>query len=174
MNISTLKLFRPMGLTVILLVILEIVTATVFPLVGIENYQIPFNILIVFYLSFKLDSPYLAVLIFLVQFFHSLFSIEGWAIGTFIGVLISRIIYFFKETVDFFAFPLVTLVVQASFLLWLLFSSLFLYFQNGPIWSRFWVFIPESIIASLLAPVLFIVLERIWKQDEEASLRGVG
>jgi len=107
-----------MGLTLLLLIILEVLTATVLPLIGIENYQVPFNILIVLYLSFKLDNPYLAVLIFIVQFFHSLFSIEGWAIGTFIGVLISRVIYIFKETVQFFTFPLVILVVQASFLLW--------------------------------------------------------
>jgi len=163
-----------MGLTLLLLILLEVITATVLPLIGIEDYQIPFNILIVLYLSFKLDSPYLAVLILMVQFFHSLFSIESWAIGTFIGVLISRIIYLFKETVQFFAFPLVIFVVQGCFFLWLLFSSLFLYFQNGPVWSRIWIFIPESLMASLLAPVLFLVLERIWKQDEEASLRGVG
>jgi hypothetical protein len=165
-----------MGLTLVLLVVLEVISATVFPLIGIEKYQIPFNILIVLYLSFKLDSPYLALLILLVQYFHSLFSIEGWAIGTFIGVLISRIIYLFKETVEFFAFPLVIIVVQVSFLLWLIFSSMFVYFGNNsfaPVWSRFWIFIPESIIASLLSPLLFMVLEKIWKQDEEASLRGV-
>jgi len=166
-----------MALTLAVLVVLEVISATIFPLIGIENYQIPFNILIVLYLSFKLDSPYLAVLILLVQYFHSLFSIEGWAIGTFIAVLLSRIIYFFKETIQFFSFPLVILVVQASFLLWFLFSSIFLYFQNNsfaPIWSRFWIFFPESVIASILAPLLFLLLERIWKQDEEATLQGVG
>ena len=165
-----------MVLTLILLIVLEVISATIFPLMGIEKYQIPFNILIVLYLSFKLDSPYLAVLILSVQYFHSLFSIEGWAIGTLIGVLISRVIYFFKETVQFFTFPLVILVVQASFLLWFIFSSMFIYFQSnsfGPVWSRFWVFIPESIIASLLSPLLFMVLERFWRQDEEASFRGV-
>lgn len=176
MNLSTLKLLRPMGLTLALLVVLEVISATIFPLVGIENYQIPFNILIVLYLSFKLDSPYLALLILSVQYFHSLFSIEGWAVGTFIGVLLSRIIYLFKETIDFFAFPLVILVVQACLLSWFIFSSLFIYFQNhsfGPVWSRFWVFIPESLIASLISPVLFLILERIWRQNEEASFRGV-
>jgi len=33
---------------------------------------------------------------------------------------------------------------------------------------------PESMVASLLSPILFLVLEKIWKKDEEASLWGVG
>lgn len=165
-----------MFLTLLLLVFLEIISATVFPLLGIINYQIPFNILIVLYLCFKLDGPYVAVLILIVQYFHSLFSIEGWAIGTIIGVVISRIIYFFREAVQFFSFPIVIVVVEASLILWFILSSLFIYFQRnsfGPILDKFWIFIPESILASIIAPLLFFVLERIWKQ-EEAQLQGVG
>ena len=84
-------------LTLIILILFEILTTAFFPALGIKNYRIPFNILIVLYMGFKVESPFIAIFIFVLQYFHSFFSVEGWEMGTIAGISICIIIGYFDN-----------------------------------------------------------------------------
>ncbi len=68
----------PLIKTLFLLFILEVITTAVFPNIGLLHYRIPFNILLVLFLGLRLETPYLAIIILIVQYFHGFFSVEGW------------------------------------------------------------------------------------------------
>ena len=83
------NLLVPLFITLLILIVLEILSTTFLPFFGLIKYRIPFNILIVLYLCFKLDSPHVAIFILITQYVHSFFSVEGWEMGTIAGVIIS-------------------------------------------------------------------------------------
>lgn len=66
----------PLIKTLILLFILEVITTAVFPNIGLLHYRIPFNILLVLFLGLRLETPYLAVIIMIVQYFHGFFPLK--------------------------------------------------------------------------------------------------
>ena len=101
MRLKLKNLWAPLVATMGLLIFFEIISSTLFPIVGIQNYRLPFHILIVLYLGFRLETPYLSFLVLLLQYIHSLFSIEGWALGTVAGVLICMLCAYLKELLDF-------------------------------------------------------------------------
>ena len=68
----------PLIISCIILILFEIISTTVFPIIGIENIRIPFHVLIILYMGFKLDTAWLGVLIFIIMVTHSFFTIEGW------------------------------------------------------------------------------------------------
>lgn len=160
-------------ITLLILIVLEIVSTTVLPIVGFNKFTIPFNVLIVLYLGFKLEVPYLAILILLVQYFHSFFSIEGWELGTIAGIVICFIISYVRDLIHFssaFATMVVTQIFQVC---WFLTVSGLLYMKLGQIdyiVEKFWRFIPESLIISLIAPFFFAIFDKIWKVSDTGML----
>lgn len=163
----------PLLLTLALLFILEILSTTVLPIFGLQRYVIPFNILIVLFMGFKLQTPYLAVLILIVQYFHHFFTVEGWEMGTVAGVVICLLISYLRDVIHFSSAAMTVLVTQIFQCVWFLIVSILLYSRMGDmtfVIDKFWRFIPESIIVSLLAPFFFSILEKFWSGGEEASL----
>ncbi|AYF43519.1 MULTISPECIES: hypothetical protein [Halobacteriovorax] len=160
-------------ITVLILIVLEVLASAFLPLFGLNKYMIPFNILIVLYVGFKLETPYLALIILSLQLVHSLFSIEGWEYGTIAGVLICIVIAYLRDLLHFtssFITMLTTFIFQ---ILWFLISSSLLYLKFDSfdyIVQKFWRFIPESIILSLLAPVFFSLLDKVWKTKGEGLM----
>ena len=108
----------PLIKTILLLFFLELMTTAVFPMIGLVNYRIPFNILIVLYLGLRLETPYLAILILCVQYFHSFFSVEGWEMGTVTGIVICIIVSYIREMMHFSSWGMTIVITQLFQLLW--------------------------------------------------------
>lgn len=167
------SLILPLILTLLMLCVLEIFSTAFLPVVGLRKYIIPFNILIILYLGFKLESPYIAILIILIEYFHSFFSIEGWEFGTIAGVFICILTSYLRDILHFSSAGMTMLVTQIFQGVWFLIVSAIMYIRlenMDYIVGKFWRFIPESLLISLLAPFFFSVLDRIWSGGEGGML----
>ena len=166
-------LIIPLIITLLILIVLEIISTALLPALGVQKYIIPFNILIVLYLGFKLETPFLAVLILIVQYFHSFFSVEGWELGTIAGVFICIVISYLRDVLHFSSSVITIAVTQMFQLVWFVIVSLLFYLKTSSftlIVEKMWRFIPESIVISLLAPFFFAILDKIWRTGGEGSL----
>jgi hypothetical protein len=159
-----------------LLIGLEIVTATVMPAFGWTEYRLPFNVLIILYLALRLDSPTVPWLILGLQLIHSIFSIEGWALGTFAGLIVLVSANYLKELLHLTTAFMTMLTVQLFQLIWYFTVTLIICLKISD-FDKFgmiiWSFIPGSILLSLISPALFWVLSQIWRVPSERSARGV-
>ena len=176
MKIPLNKIIRPFLLTLLVLMVLEIISSSFFPLLGLSQFYIPFNLVILFYLAIRLETPFLAFLVLLIQYSHSLFTIENWAVGTFIGVLICRIVSKFRDLIQISNLPLTILVVQIFLMCWHLIYSIFYYFQTGGkaiFFVRFFPIFIEGLLASVVSYHLFLFLDIIWFSGKERELGGV-
>lgn len=166
-------LIRPLGITLLILVVLEIMSTAFLPMMGLTKYRIPFNVLIVLYMGFKLETPFTSIMILILQYTHSFFSIEGWEIGTVAGVMICIIISYLKDLLHLTSSVITIVVTQVFQTLWFLIVSSLIYMKTDDfsyITHKFWRFLPESIVISLLAPFLFNILDAIWKSEGESGL----
>lgn len=173
MRVSFLSYLRPLLVTILLLILCEVLSTTLLPLMGLQSYRIPFNILIVLYFGFKVNSPFTALMILIIQYFHSFFSIEGWELGTIAGVMIYILMGLLRDLIHFNSAVVTVLVTQIFQVVWFIIVSSILYIKYDNldyIISKFWRFIPESIVLSLLAPFVFFLLDTIWTTKENRSL----
>lgn len=176
MKIPLNKIIRPFLITLVFLMLIEILTCSFIPLIGFTQLHIPFNLIILFYLAIRLETPFMAFLVFIVQYSHSFFTIENWAVGTFIGILVCRVVSKFRDLIQISSFPLTVLVVQIFLMSWHLIYSTFFYFQTGGktiFFERFFPSFIEGLIASLISYHLFSALDRIWFYGKERELGGV-
>ncbi|MFG1500875.1 hypothetical protein ABMA70_11775 [Halobacteriovorax sp. XZX-3] len=160
-------------ITVLILIVLEVLASAFLPLFGLNKYMIPFNVLLVLYIGFKLETPYLAIIILILQLTHSLFSIEGWEYGTISGILICIVIGYLRDLLHFTSSFITMLTVFLFQVLWFFISSSLLYLKFDSfdyIVQKFWRFIPESIILSLLAPIFFSLLDKVWRTKSEGLM----
>ncbi len=172
MRYSALEIFYGTIKTCLLLIFLEIFTTAFLPSMGIENFKPAFSVLIVLFLAFRFDNPFLPYLIFITQYLHSIFSIEGWAIGTLAGILVSLSLRFLKDLLDFSTAISTIIVVQIFQLAWFVLISLMLSIKLGTFdsfISIFWQFVPESFVLSICSPFFFSILERFWKVNRSHS-----
>ncbi|MBT3586869.1 MAG: hypothetical protein HN509_18300 [Halobacteriovoraceae bacterium] len=156
-------------ITLVLLIFFEVISSAFIPIFGIKEYKLPFHLLIVLHLGLKLRTPYIAVLILVIQYFHSFFSVEGWEMGTIAGVIICVTISYLKDLIHLSSIGITILIVQLFQLQWLVIVSLLIYMKGGDaayLTDKFWHFVPESIVISILAPFLFIVFDKIWSIGE--------
>jgi len=164
-------------LTLIFLLILEIISSTLLPVFGLINYRIPFNVLILLYIGFKLETPWIALLILCIQYLHSFFSNEGWALGTFTGTMICILVSYVRDLIHFNTIFATIFVTQIFQTLWFLIVSGMIYIQvnnTNLLIEKFWRFLPESLFISIISPVFYMILDRIWKSDQsEAFGEGV-
>lgn len=160
-------------ITLVILIILEIITTAFFPALGVSVVRLPFHVLLVLYVAFKLDSPLISLIIFSIEYVHGFFSIEGWAIGTFTGVMIGIIISYLRDLIHFSTSLATILIIQLFQIVWFVITSFLIYLREDDyafLIDRSWKFIPESVIISVLSPLLFIVLDKIWKLDKESMV----
>lgn len=172
MKYSPLDLVLGVIKTAFLLIFLEIFTTAFLPAIGLSNVKLAFNVLIVLFLAFKLESPFLAFLILIIQYVHSIFSIEGWAIGTLVGILISLSVKYLRELLQFSSKVSTIVVVQIFQLVWFVMVSFLLSIKLGDFsnfFIMFWNFVPESILLSFLSPFFFELLDRVWKVKDSSN-----
>jgi len=170
-----IRTIRPLGITLLILVVLEIISTALLPMMGFIKYRIPFNVLLVLYVGLKLETPYTSIIILILQYTHSFFSIEGWEMGTISGVLICIVIGYLKDLLHLTSNVMTVFVVQMFQFLWFTIVSILVYLKEDSltyIVEKFWRFLPESIFLSLIAPFFISILDTIWQIREDRVLEG--
>lgn len=164
-------LFKTIGL----LFVLNIFSTAFIPALGFEEMKLSFNILIVLYLALKVDSHLKAYFILFIQYFHSAFTIEGWAIGTFIGLFSTITVRFLKDLLDFSSWPMTLLIVSVYQLFWISAQSLYFALKidsSSGFWTYFSEQFPEYFFLCALAPLMFKVLDLFWSSSSSERKLG--
>ena len=160
--------------TVFLLIFLEVFTSAFLPAMGITNFKPAFNVLIILFLAFKVELPFMAFLIFIFQYIHSFFSIEGWASGTLAGILIVLSVKYVKDMLNFSSAISTIIVVQVFQTAWFFIVAIILSLKLGDFSNFVFIFLkymPESVVLSLISHHFFMLLDRFWQVNKKA--RGV-
>jgi hypothetical protein len=170
------QLLMSFAISLGLLTGLEIVTSTILPAFGWHEYRLTFNVLIIIFLAIRLDSPFVPWMIMALQTVHSVFSVEGWALGTFAGLIVMLSANYLKEVLHLTTAFMTMFTVQLFQLIWYITVTLIICLKISN-FDKFglimWSFIPGSILLSLLSPILFWVLEQVWRVPSEGGPRGV-
>ena len=164
------------AITLALLVGLEIITATLLPAIGWNEYRLTFNVLIILFLAIRLDSAGVPWMILGLQFLHSAFSVEGWALGTLAGLIVMMSANYLKELLHLSSAFMTMLVVQFFQIIWFVTVTLIICLKISD-FSKFgmivWSFVPGSIFLSLISPLLFWALGSIWRVSYDGGPSGV-
>jgi hypothetical protein len=164
------------AISLALLIGLEIVTATILPAFGWHEYRLTFNVLVILFLALRLDSPTVPWMIMGLQMIHSIFSIEGWALGTLAGLIVMLSANYLKELLHLTTAIMTMITVQLFQMIWYLTVTLIICLKISN-FDKFgliiWSFIPGSILLSLISPILFWILEQIWRVPSDGGPRGV-
>lgn len=163
----------PMLITVLILIVLEVLATSLIPVLGVKNFILPFNVGVVLFFGFRFQTPYLPLFILIVQYFHSFFTVEGWEPGTIAGIIVCVLISYLRELIHFSSAAATMIVTQIFQTFWFLVVSGVIYMRMGEMFyivDKFWRFVPESIILSLLSPFLFMVFEKVWSMSEGGLL----
>lgn len=176
MRMRLSQLLISFAITIGLLTGLEIVTSTILPAVGWHEYRLTFNVLIILFLALRLDSPLVPWMIMGLQMIHSIFSVEGWALGTLAGLIVMVSANYLKELLHLTTAFMTMVTVQLFQMIWYLTVTVIICLKISN-FDKFgliiWSFIPGSILLSLISPVLFWILEQIWRVPSEGGPRGV-
>jgi hypothetical protein len=163
-------------ISVALLLGLEIVTSTLLPALGWVEYRLTFNVLIILFLAIRLDSPLVPWMIMGLQMIHSIFSVEGWALGTLAGLIVMLSANYLKELLHLTTAIMTMITVQLFQMIWYLTVTLVICLKISN-FDKFgmiiWSFIPGSILLSLISPILFWIMEQIWRVPSDGGPRGV-
>lgn len=163
------------AITLGLLVGLEIITATILPAIGWTEYRLTFNVLIILFLAIRLDSPAVPWMILGLQVMHSVFSIEGWALGTLAGLIVMMSANYLKELLHLTTAFMTMITVQFFQVIWFVTVTLIICLKISD-FSKFglivWSFVPGSIFLSIIAPILFWMLDMVWRVPSHGG-RGV-
>jgi len=176
MKIRLSQLLVSFAITLGILIGLEIVTATVLPALGWYEYRLTFNVLIIIFLAIRLDSPTVPWMVMLLQMVHSIFSVEGWALGTLAGLIVMMTANYLKELLHLTNAIVTMVTVQIFQLVWYLAVTMVICLKLSN-FDKFglilWSFIPGSFFLSIVSPGLFLLLEQIWKVPQDDGPRGV-
>ena len=133
------------------------------------------NLFFILFLSFYRNGTFIAFLIIYFQYIHALFTIESWAIGASAGLAISIMISYLRDWIHLSNSFVTIIFVQLFQFIWFLFTSLIIYLKNADIdliLQKFWLFIPESIILSIISPYAFRLFHMVWTYGEQGELEG--
>ena len=158
-------------ITAFLFSLLEIVTTTIFPLLGLESIRFSFFSLLVLFLSFYRNTMWIAFYIIAFSFIHSIFSIEIWYLSAFIGILVSVVVAYFSELIHL-SNKIVTMLFVFLFQLGMVvFRSIVFYLRGNSfeyILNNMLGHLVEILILTLLSPLIFDVLRSIWTLKSDA------
>lgn len=176
MRMRLSQLLISFAISIGLLMGLEIVTSTILPALGWHEYRLTFNVLIILFIALRLDSPLVPWMIMGLQVVHSIFSVEGWALGTLAGLIVMVSANYLKELLHLTTAFMTMVTVQLFQMIWYLTVTIIICLKISN-FDKFgliiWSFIPGSILLSLISPILFWILEQIWRVPSDGGPRGV-
>ena len=176
MRMKLSHLITSFSLTLVLLVIFEIITSTLLPAFGWTEHRLAFNVLVILFMAIRLNSPVLPWLIMILQFVHSAFSIEGWALGTLAGIIVMIVANYLKELLQLTT-PIIAMFTALFFqVVWFLTVATVLCLKISS-FEKFgvivWSFVPGSIVLAILSPLIFGLMNLIWRVPAEGFSSGV-
>lgn len=163
-------------ITLGLLIALEIATSALLPALGWREARLAFNVVIILFMAIKISSPLLPWLVMLLQLVHSAFSVEGWALGTLAGIFIAVTASYLKEILQFSSAIATIIIVQLFQVLWYLLTVAVICLKLGSFDKfglLFWNALPASFVLSLVSPVIFGLLSKVWSVEDEVGRTGV-
>ena len=176
MRMSLTQLLVSFAISIALLTGLEIVTSTILPAFGWHEYRLTFNVLFILFLALRLNSPGVPWMIMGLQIIHSVFSVEGWALGTLAGLIVMLSANYLKELLHLTTAIMTMITVQFFQIIWFVTVTLIICLKISN-FDKFgmilWSFVPGSILLSLISPLLFWVLEQVWRVPSDTGPRGV-
>ena len=158
--------------TILLLFVIEILSSSLFPSLGLANSRIVITILFTLFFAIRIQSNFVPFYILIIHLFHSAFSIEGWAIGTFSGLSMALVLGFLRGKIQVNSYISTSLLTFVFHLFWLLISTtlICLKLQNFELFTNLY-FKPliGVVVVSVISPFFFIILENFWKKDLKSS-----
>ncbi|MCE3013767.1 MAG: hypothetical protein LW878_11940, partial [Proteobacteria bacterium] len=103
---------------------------------------------------------------------HAGFSVEGWARGTLVGVFVSLIASHLKEILQFSTAIMTIITVQMFQIIWYLVTLTIISLKLGHFNNfgmMFWNVLPGTFLLSLVSPLLFNLLNRVWPVEMQVS-----
>ncbi len=156
--------------TLFILGFINLFVSSLFHFFGHNSFENPLHILIILYFSIKFDSTERPFIILLVELLQGAFSVEGWAYGTFTGVILSILLLPFKGFLHFsnyFVMFLVSFFFQVS---WFIFSTGLLTLrlsQNHFSYSKFSDAVAVSLLFSLMTPPFLKFMDKVWSTENQ-------
>lgn len=158
-----------MAKTLILVFIFDFLSSTFFPTFQ-KTYLFPsFHILIVIFLAFNQPSNRIPFLILIISAFHSMFTVEGWAIGTITGCIVGIILVSIRDTIQFSSYIATFFLVFVVQVLWSSLSGVLLSLKldQWEVLRSYFVFsITQGIVLGITALPIFKILEKIWQKKD--------
>jgi hypothetical protein len=169
MNLKIKVWLIPLLITLFILFLFEVLATAFFPNASFNEFRPQFNIIIILFFAFKFQTPFLPLLIFVIQYFHSAFSAEGWELGTLVGIMISWIIAFLRDNIQLKS-HLATVVLMFIFQIsWFCLVQFILYLKLGKLndlGTNFLYSFIQSLFLSLISPYFFKLMNFIWRTKE--------
>lgn len=158
--------------TLFLIFLLDFLSSSFFPTFQHTYFFPSFHILILIYLAFFQPAHRLPFLVLIIESFHSIFTVEGWALGTITGCIVGNILILIRDTIQFSSFIATFLLVYAVQVLWSLISGtlLAIKLENWSIVESYLSFsLVQGIVLGLVALPFFKLLEKIWNKEDRSS-----
>jgi hypothetical protein len=158
--------------TLLIVVLLDFLSSSFFPTFQMTYLFPSFHLLILIYLSFFQPAHRLPILVLIIESVHSIFTVEGWALGTITSCIIVNILVLIRDTIQFSSFLATFLLVYAVQILWAVISGtlLAIKLENWYIVESYFKFsLVQGIVLGLVALPFFKLLEKIWDKEDRSS-----
>jgi hypothetical protein len=109
------------------------------------------------------------------QMIHSVFSAEGWAVGTIVGIFISSAVSYLKDVIQFSSAIMTMITVQIFQVIWYFLTTAIICLKLGS-FEKFGLILtttlPATFALSIVSPIIFKVLDRIWRMPDDGFGRS--
>lgn len=161
---------------VLIFLFMEVFVSSFIPAM-ISTFHLPqFMPIFILFLGVRWDSPYRPVYILLLNIIHASFSTEGWAIGTFLGVLLAWPLGSLREIVHFSSTFVLSIFSFFFHLTWF-FLGTFVFAMKNDNYGLLKIYaVPillKSVFLCLCTPILFKVLDSVWNGDGNGQEQGL-
>ncbi|MCB9094249.1 MAG: hypothetical protein H6621_04185 [Halobacteriovoraceae bacterium] len=175
MRYSTSELLSRALVTVLLLFVLEIISATVLTNMFSFRLRLSFAVLFCLFLSIYVQINFLPFLILIIQWVHSIFSFEGWALGSMIGIIFAVGLNYLKDIIHFGTYISQVIFIFISLSLWDIVRSLIIGIKLNSfefLINHYLSDVVSNIILALASPYIFILLKVIWAENSQKALKA--
>ena len=166
------RLIFSLVMTIAILIALEIASSALLPAFGWRESRLAFNVVIILFMAFKISTPLLPWFVMMLQLVHAGFSVEGWALGTLVGIFVSLIASYLKEILQFSTAIMTIITVQIFQVIWYIATLTIISLKLGHFNNfgmMFWNVLPGTFLLSLVSPLLFNLLNRVWPAEMQVS-----
>ncbi len=153
-------------LTVLLLLLLEIIGATVLPSLFSYHYRFFFLGVVCIYMALEIPSSLQPYTLLILCWVHSIFSVEGWAINCLIALVLMVILSVIKDLIQLSTYFSKVFFYFVGLFFWDLLRVIIISLKSNA-FDGFLVLITDDLIANLIlaliTPFLLLPLTGIWK-----------